>query len=76
VRPMTDIVEDKKTGLVLPINDEKAWAEAIEHILENLQEAQKMGENGRKVLEERYVHEKMNRKILEMYDEVIKASRT
>src|SRR3990172_7111403 len=72
VRPMTDIVEDKKTGLVLPINDEKAWAEAIEHILENLQEAQKMGENGRKVLEERYVHEKMNRKILEMYDEVIK----
>src|SRR3972149_3433106 len=74
IRPLSDIVVHQKTGLVLPINDEKAWAEAIEHILENLQEAQKMGENGRKVLEERYVHEKMNRKILEMNDEVIKAS--
>ena len=75
VRPMTDIVEHQKTGLVLPANDEKAWAQAIEHILGNLQETQKMGENGRKVLEERYGHEKMNRKILEMYDEVIKGSK-
>jgi len=74
--PMKDIVEHEKTGLIVPINDEKSWAEFIERVLENPQKAQNMGEMGRKVFEERYDDENMNLKITQMYEEIIKDLKT
>jgi len=70
--PMKDIVEHEKTGLIVPINDEKIWAKFIESILGNPQKAQNMGEMGRKVFEEKYDDENMNLKVTQMYEEIIK----
>ena len=72
VRPMTDIVEDEKTGFVIPAHDEKAWAEALGHILREPKQTQKMGEAGRDELEEKYGNDNMTKKILQMYNKVIK----
>jgi len=74
--PMTDIVEHEKTGLIVPINDEKIWAKFIESILRDPRKAQNMGETGRKVFEERYMDENMTREIAQMYEEIINDSKT
>jgi glycosyltransferase involved in cell wall biosynthesis len=71
VRPMTDIVEHQKTGLVLPANDEKTWADAFEYILSNSQATQMMGQEGRKMLEEKFTIEIMFTHIIKMYESVI-----
>ena len=70
VRPLSDIVEHEKTGLVIPAHDEKEWAKAIERILDEQENASKMGITGRIVLEEKYTLEKMNDSILKMYAEI------
>jgi len=72
VRPQSDIVEDKKTGLVLAPDDESEWAEAIIRIFNEPALTTKMGENGRKVLEDKYNLEIMTKNILQMYEDVIK----
>ena len=74
--PMTDIVEHEKTGLIVPINDEKTWAKFIESVLRDPRNAQNMGEVGRKVFEERYGDENMTRKMTQIYEEIIKDSKT
>jgi len=73
-RPMIDIVKNEKTGLIVPKNDETTWARAIELILKDPLKAQKMGEAGRDELKEKFSHDNMTRKILEMYNEVITKS--
>jgi len=71
IKPVSDIIEDKKTGLIVSENDEKKWAEAIEFILKNKEYSSKMGENGRKVLEEKYSPNVMIEKIIQMYSSVV-----
>jgi len=72
VRPQSDIVEDKKTGLVIAPDDELEWAQAIKDLFNEPEIAAKMGENGRIVLEEKYNLEIMTKNILHMYEDVIK----
>ena len=72
VRPQSDIVEHDKTGLIIPTHNEKEWAKAIEHVLREPEIASRMGHAGRKVLEEKYNLEIMQRRILTMYESVIK----
>jgi len=72
IRPQSDIVEDKKTGFVLTPDDETEWAEAIKSLFNEPKLAAKMGENGRRVLEEKYNPEIMTKNILQMYEDVIK----
>ncbi len=74
VRPLSDIVEHKETGLVIPAYDEKEWAKAIESIIQNPVAASNMGELGRKVLEEKYTLEKMQQKLENMYKEIVNKS--
>jgi len=69
MEPFVDFSESR-------INDEKTWAEFIESVLGNPQKTQNMGEVGRKVFEERYNDENMNLKIVQMYKETIKDSKT
>lgn len=71
VRPQSDIVEHQKTGLTISPNDENEWAKAIEFILKNPQDALKMGENARDVLEEKYSYEVMKDKIIRIYSELL-----
>jgi len=72
VRPLSDIVEHKETGLVIPAHDENEWAKALEYIIKHPQNSSKMGENGRKTLEEQYNIELMQKELNQMYSEVSK----
>ena len=54
VRPLSDIVEHQKTGLVISPKNEKAWEKALEFALANPERLARMGELGKKILEERY----------------------
>jgi len=72
VRPLSDIVENEKTGLILPVNDEKKWARAMEKLLQYPELALKMGEEARKVFEEKYSMDIFYKQIINMYEKVIK----
>lgn len=72
IRPMSDIVENKKTGLVISPFDEQEWANSIEHIFRHPQKAESMGLAGRCLLEERYNQEKYAQQIITMYEKIIK----
>jgi len=72
VRPLSDIVEHKKTGLVIPPHDEKEWAKSMENILKDSEQSLKMGKAGRKALEEKYNLKNFQQGILDMYDDLLK----
>jgi len=71
IRPMSDIVFDKKMGFVLDPYNEKVWAEKMIELSENPDLAMKMGLDGRKTLEENYNSQIMYQKIIKMYNDVI-----
>ena len=73
IRPMSDIVEHERTGLVVSPHDEKAWANSILYLLQYPKEASKMGENGRNVIEEKYCLEFMSNQIMQMYSDIMKS---
>jgi len=72
VRPLSDIVEHEKTGLIVSANDEKAWATAIESVIGEPVKASRMGQEGRMVLEQDYTLNKMEKLVLNMYQDVLK----
>ncbi|MBI2486506.1 MAG: glycosyltransferase family 4 protein [Deltaproteobacteria bacterium] len=49
-----EIVEDGVNGILVPTNDEKALAEALIKLIENHDMREKLGENARKKVEERF----------------------
>ena len=71
VRPLSDIVENKKTGLVISKNNEKEWAEAIEYILSDQNNTTKMGISGREELETKYTIDSLGKQIYKMYEEQV-----
>ena len=73
VRPLSDIVENTKTGLIVSAKDENDWANAIQKIIENPNLTKDMGLAGRKVLEQIYNVEIMTKKIITMYEQIIKS---
>ena len=75
VRPLTDVVDNHKTGLVISPNDENAWAKALETIILDPVNASKMGEMGRKKLQEKYTLEKMQQRVTQMYNEILNKSK-
>lgn len=66
-----EIVEGNNCGLCVdPLNPE-AIAEAIEYLITHPEEARKMGENGRRAVEEKYNWEKEAQKLLALYEGVL-----
>lgn len=49
-----EIIRDGVNGFLAPIGDAEALAEKIVYLLENSDKAREMGENGRKLVEEKY----------------------
>jgi len=72
VKPLSDIVENKTTGLVIAPHNENKWAEALEKIIMDPDFGKQMGENGRKILEKKYNLEILWQNIFEMYTDHIK----
>ena len=72
VPPMSDIVENKKTGLVVDPHDKKKWVDAVVWMINNPQALDKMGEEGNHVLKTKYSQELFYDNIMKMYNDVLK----
>ena len=62
-----EIVEGNNCGLCVDPLDPKATAQAIEYLLTHPEEARRMGENGRRAVEEKYNWETEGEKLLDLY---------
>lgn len=62
-----EIIEGNTCGLCVDPTNPKAIADAIIHILSHDEEAKRMGENGRKAVEEKYNWETEEKKLVEFY---------
>lgn len=71
VKPLSDIIDDNKDGLVVDAKDENKWAESIVHFIQHPEDVIKMGEAAKKKLEQKYNISHMINKIESMYQEVI-----
>ena len=49
-----DIIQDGRTGLFVPPSDPKALRDAIQYLWEHPDEAERMGKEGRKYVEENH----------------------
>ena len=72
IRPLSDIVTDKKTGFVISPYDEIEWTNAILKIINDPANSEKMGIRGREILEQNYPLQKMKDGVLKMYNDFIK----
>ncbi|MEM0488465.1 MAG: glycosyltransferase family 4 protein [Candidatus Bathyarchaeia archaeon] len=68
-----EIVEGNQCGLCVDPLDPKAIAQAIEYLITHPEEARKMGERGRRAVEERYNWEREVQKLLALYRRVLQA---
>ncbi|MBT7469928.1 MAG: glycosyltransferase, partial [Candidatus Cloacimonetes bacterium] len=62
-----DVIEINNCGLCVDPSKPKEVANAIEYIMINPKIAKQMGENGRKIVEEKYNWEVEKKKMLEFY---------
>jgi glycosyltransferase involved in cell wall biosynthesis len=67
-----EVVEDGKTGILVPPKNPAALANAIIKLLKNPGLRKQMGEAGRKRAEEYFTMEKMVKEYEDVYDEIIK----
>lgn len=67
-----NIIRGNKCGLTVDPTKPKAIAKAAEWLIEHPEEAQKMGENGRKAVLEKYNWEAESKKLLKIYGELFK----
>lgn len=63
-----EIIEGNQCGLCVDPLDPRAIASAIDYIISNPRDAQRMGESGRRAVLERYNWEAEEKKLLEYYD--------
>jgi len=71
IRPMSDIIEHKKTGFVLDPDDENIWAKHITKLVRDSQESEKMGKNGYELLKTNYNQDIMYEKLIKMYNDIL-----
>jgi glycosyltransferase involved in cell wall biosynthesis len=69
--PIRQFMGDLNCGLLVNPIDPQAHAEAILYLLDHPDEAQRMGENGRRAVEEKYNWESEGRKLLRLYEELL-----
>ncbi|KUK43261.1 MAG: Glycosyl transferase group 1 [Methanothrix harundinacea] len=68
---VADEVKTKGAGLIVEPSNAEELAEAISHILQDRSLAHKMGEVGRRLVEERYGWEKVAKRVEEVYEGLI-----
>lgn len=71
IPPMSNIIEDGKTGYHIDPKNEKQWAEKILHLIDHPKDSEIMGQNGFNVLKENYTPEIFYKKIINMYNSVL-----
>jgi len=71
IPPMSDIVENNKTGLIIDPHNERRWADAIIGLIKNPQASEKMGKNGNDILKAKYSQELFYERLIKMYKDVL-----
>lgn len=69
--PIRPFIEDSRAGILVSPSDPEKIAEAVIFLLQHPQEAQKMGENGRRAVLEKYNWDQEARKLLALYEELL-----
>tara|TARA_B110000003_G_scaffold272232_1_gene307725 strand:+ start:362 stop:1471 length:1110 start_codon:yes stop_codon:yes gene_type:complete len=67
-----EIVEPNKCGICINPNDIDEIVSAIKYLVNNPDLAKKMGENGRKIVEQKYNWKSEEKKLIDLYETVIK----
>ncbi len=67
-----EIIEGNNCGLTVNPLNPREIAKAVEYLLEQSDEARKMGENGRKAVVEKYNWETESRKLIAVYEDLLK----
>ncbi len=67
-----EIVIDKVTGLLVPMGDSVAMAEAVEFLLANPEQAQQMGRVGRKRVLDEFTIQKSARMVQDVYKQLLR----
>jgi glycosyltransferase involved in cell wall biosynthesis len=67
-----ELVVDGETGVLVPPRDPDRLAEAIRQLLDDPESARRLGKAGRARVAERFSAEAMSRRVLEIYDEVLR----
>jgi glycosyltransferase involved in cell wall biosynthesis len=68
-----EVVVDGETGLLVPPRDDEALAGAIRRLLDDPVLRRRLGEAGRRRVEERFSLDAMTQRMLAIYDEVAAA---
>ncbi len=71
---IVDVVRDGETGILVPPGDADALAKAIVTLLKDEELARRMGEAGRKRIDERFTARTMVERITEVYEELIEST--
>jgi glycosyltransferase involved in cell wall biosynthesis len=66
-----DAIEPNVTGLLVPVKDAEALADAIQHLIENPQLRQQMGKAGRELAEREFAIEKIVQQHLSIYKKLV-----
>ncbi|MEM1217089.1 MAG: glycosyltransferase, partial [Bacteroidota bacterium] len=65
------IIEQHECGLTIPPDDPSALVAAIDHLLDNPEQATQMGQNGRRAVEKHYNWEQEEQKLLALYTQLL-----
>ncbi len=76
VRGCREAIEDEYNGLVVPLGDVRALADAILELLTNRDKAQKMAENGKRVALRNFDERRVFKTVETEYARLIKAKDT
>lgn len=69
---LPEVIQDNHTGYMVPPNNPQILAEKIEHLVLNKEARLKLGENGRRFVEEKYDYDKILDYIISIYKSVLK----
>jgi len=71
IPPMSDIIQNNKTGYLIDPHDENKWAEKIIQLIKDPNISDEMGKNGNQELKTKYNQELFYERILKMYNDVL-----
>ena len=66
-----EIIKDGLNGFLVPIGDSQALARKILYLLNNPAKAKEMGENGRRMVKEKFDQQKIIKKIVKFWQDLI-----
>lgn len=73
VAGVTELIEDEKTGRLVPAKDPAALAEVLGEVLRDPDRAAEMGRAGRRVVQERFTADRMASQIVQQFGTALRA---